>query len=139
MKPYILLVVGVALLFNHSEQAKAGSLDGKTIYNRECSVCHSVNPPPKSAPPLVSLSAQYHRVFKTKAAGVTALAAFLTLPNKKNAVDQEAVSKFGLMPALSLSEAERRSVAEWVWDQYNSNMRMGRGTGSGRGQGRINP
>jgi len=139
MKLSFILVAGIALLFNSFEQAAASSPDGKAIYNRECSVCHSVNPPPKSAPPLLSLSAQYHRVFKTKAAGVNAIASFLKLPNKKNAVDQNAISKFSLMPVLSLTDAERRTVSEWVWDQYNSSMRMGRGTGSGKGQGRLNP
>ena len=48
------------------------------------------------------------------------LVAFLKLPNKKHALDQQAITKFGLMARLPLSDKELRAVAEWAWDHSSS-------------------
>jgi cytochrome c len=112
--------------------ATAKTPDGRAIFDRNCSVCHSVNPPPKSAPPVVPLANRYHLKFQTKEQGVAYMAAFLKKPDKNRAVDPQAVSRFGLMPAITLTDAERTAVAAWFWDQYNSAMGGGRGFGGGQ-------
>ena len=113
----------------------AKTLSGQEIFTRNCSVCHSVMPPPKNAPPITPLASRYHQRFKTKKEGVNHLVTYLKSPNKDNAIDPQAITRFGLMPALVLPDAELRTVAEWVWDQYNPNMGMGRVMGMGRGRG----
>ena len=111
----------------------AKTLSGQEIFTRNCSVCHSVAPPPKSAPPIIPLANRYHLKFQTKKEGVNHIVAYLKSPNKNTAIDPQAIARFGLMPAQSLQDSELRSVAEWVWDQYNANMGMGQGMGQGRG------
>ena len=133
----LLLVTGLGLLFNSSATAATNSLDGSAIFAKNCSVCHSVNPPPKLAPPIIPLASRYHIRFQTKEDGVKHIIAFVKSPEKKNAVDPQAVARFGLMAPIPLSDAELRAVAGWVWDQYNP--AMGRGYGGGQGQGRMNP
>ena len=131
----LLLIMSMGLSFNSEAQASTSVLDGKAIFDKNCSVCHSVMPPPKTAPPITPLASRYHQRFKTKKDGVNHLVAYLKSPNKDNAIDPQAITRFGLMPALSLPDAELKTVAEWVWDQYNPNMGYGRGMGMGQGQG----
>jgi len=115
--------------------AMAQTPDGETIFTRNCSVCHSVNPPPKAAPPVVPLANRYHMKFPSKAEGVAHMVAFLKKPDRLKAVDPQAVSRFGLMPAIPLTDAELKAVSGWFWDQYNP--AMGGGRGAGRSQGRF--
>jgi mono/diheme cytochrome c family protein len=136
MKP-LLIFMGAGMLFGFSAQASANTKDGKAIFTESCSVCHSISPPPKNAPPIIPLASHYHLKFKTKKEGVDHLVAYMKSPNKDKAVDTQAITRFGLMPALSLPDSELRTVAEWVWDQYNPNMGVrGGGPGSGMGMGR---
>ncbi len=125
----ILSVMVSAIL---SSRAMAETPDGEAIFNRSCSVCHSVNPPPKSAPPVVPLANRYHLNFQTKEQGVAALIAFLKEPDQNKALDVRAVSRFGLMPLIPLTDEERKAVSEWFWDQYNPAMGGGRGFGGGK-------
>jgi len=86
---------------------------GEDVFNTNCSVCHSVNPPPKSAPPVVPLANRYYQKYATKEEGVAAMVAFLKEPDKNKAVDEQAASRFGLMPAIPLSDEELKAVSEW--------------------------
>jgi len=108
--------------------------DGKEVFTRNCSVCHSVNPPPKSAPPVVRLAHLYHLKFATKEDGVANMAAFLKKPDHNTAAAVRAVSRYGLMPAIPLTDDELNAVSEWVWNQYDPAMRRGRGAGGGMRQ-----
>ena len=131
-----LLFIGMGLLFALPANAANTALDGQAIFNKNCSVCHAVNPPPKTAPPIIPLASRYHQAFKTKQEGVKHIATYLKSPKKQNAIYQQAITRFGVMPTIALPEAELNAVAEWVWDQYNPNMGMGKGFG-GQGIGRM--
>ena len=109
----------------------AGVPDGAKIFESNCSVCHSINPPPKSAPPIAPLASRYHQRFQTEEAGVAHLVAFLKKPDKQKSIDPQAVARFGLMPAISLPDAELRAIAAWIWEQSNPAF----GQDGGRGQG----
>ena len=129
-----LLIMLAAIMLAAPEMEAAPNTVGKAVFEKNCSVCHSVNPPPKSAPPIVPIASRYHQQFPSRAAVVNHMAAFLKSPSKAaSRVDPEAITRFGLMSPMALGDAERKAVAEWVWDQYNPG--TGRGTGAGRGQG----
>lgn len=130
----LFILSAVVSVFPHAG-ASAKTPDGGAIFTRSCSVCHSLNPPPKLAPPVVPLANRYHLKFPTKAEGIVHMAAFLKMPDRNKAVDPQAVSRFGLMPPVPLTDAERTAVSGWFWDQYNPS--MGGGRGAGRGQGRF--
>jgi cytochrome c len=131
----LLLMMSIGLLTNSAANATTKTLDGQAVFDRNCTVCHTMNPPPKSAPPIIGVISRYHMKFHKKADGVDHLVAYLKLPDSKNAVEPQAITRFGLMPPSPLSEAELRTVAEWVWDQYNQSSGACGGFG---GQGRMN-
>jgi len=131
---YACILSGIASGFSPAAMS-AATVDGAAVFARNCSVCHPLNPPPKSAPPVMALANRYHEKFATKQQGVAHMAAFLKKPDKNRAVDPQAVSRFGLMPAISLPDAELKAVTGWFWDQYNP--AMGRGRGMGGGQRRL--
>jgi cytochrome c len=131
----LLLMMSMGLLTNSTAHAATKILDGQAIFDRNCSVCHSMNPPPKSAPPIIGVISRYHVKFQTKKDGVNHLVAYLKGPDTKNAVEPQAIFRFGLMPKSPLSETELRAVAGWVWDQYNPTAGA---CGGFDGQGRIN-
>jgi cytochrome c len=108
--------------------------DGAKVFERNCRVCHSINPPPKTAPPVAALANRYHQRFQTKNEGVAHLMAFLKKPDKQKSIDPQAITQFGLMPPVVLSDAELKAVTEWFWNQSNPAY----GSGGGRGQGRLN-
>jgi cytochrome c len=131
----LVLSIGMMLFLHPDADAATKTLDGKAIFDRNCSVCHSMNPPPKSAPPIIGVISRYHMKFQRKEDGVNHLVTYLKEPDANNAVEPQAITRFGLMPASPLSVVELRAVAEWVWDQYNPAM----GTcGGSRGRGRWN-
>ncbi|NTW63820.1 MAG: cytochrome c [Chlorobiaceae bacterium] len=120
-------------------QGRAAIPDGKEVFQRNCSVCHSVNPPPKSAPPVLPISGRYHMRFSTKSAGVAAMVAFMKAPSKQTSViEPEAITRFGLMPPMTLGDAELNAVAGWFWDQGGSASGPGSGRGAGQGAGGCN-
>jgi len=131
---YACILSGIASGFSPAVMS-AAPVDGATVFARNCSVCHPINPPPKTAPPVTSLADRYHEKFATKAQGVAHMAAFLKKPDKSKAIDVRAISRFGLMPHIALTDAELTAVTGWFWDQYNP--AMGRGRGMGGGQRRL--
>ncbi len=124
-----------ALVTVLSASPVAAAPDGKEVFDRNCSVCHSIMPPPKSAPPIVPIASRYRQQFASKEKGIARMVSFLKSPSKEKVLaDPQAVTRFGLMPPLQLSNAELTAVAGWVWDQGTAGG-MGRGAGAGRGQG----
>jgi mono/diheme cytochrome c family protein len=108
------------------------AVDGKNVFEKNCSVCHSVTPPPKSAPPILPISARYHQRFSSRYEGIRQMAAFIKAPSKEKVLaDEQAITRFGLMPPIPLSREELNAVAAWVWDQP-ANGSWGKG-GSGSG------
>lgn len=133
------LLAGLSGLFMPALQPTASAaIDGKAVFETSCSVCHSVMPPPKSAPPITPIASRYRQRFTTKAQGVNAMVSFIKAPSKAKVIaDPQAVTRFGLMPAVKLSDEELKAVAGWVWDQ-GSTGGWGPGSGAGRGAGRGN-
>lgn len=131
--PFLFAATLAALI---APSAAVAAPDGKAVFERNCSACHSVQPPPKSAPPIVPIAMRYRRAFPSKAEGVAHMAAFMKNPSKEaSRIDTDAIERFGLMPPMGmLSPAELEAVASWVWEQ-GSSARRGAGTGAGRGQG----
>ncbi len=91
--------------------------DGGTLYHKYCSVCHAISAPATNAPPIKTISGLYRRKYQQKSEGVAAIVAFIKLPSVKNALDQAAISKYGLMSRVPASSKEREVIGEWLWDQ----------------------
>ncbi|TCD48048.1 cytochrome c [Chlorobium sp. N1] len=137
MKRTLLPLAAGIFLAAATTEVHASEPDGKAVFERNCSVCHSVAPPPKSAPPIIPIATRYRMKFPSKEQGVLAMTAFMQSPSKASSiVDPQAVQRFGLMPSMSaLPEADLKAVAGWIWEQGGAGTGTGRGAGMGRGQG----
>ncbi len=83
-----------------------------------------MGPPPKIAPPVKGISLHYHEAFGSRDAGVEHMAAFVRHPDPtRSKCDPEAIRRFGLMPAMHLSDEELRTVSAWFWDRYDPSMK----------------
>ena len=102
------------------ENKSGEALSGEELYTRYCQVCHSMRPPAKSAPPIVGLASRFRKVYGNKDDAVAAMVSFMKAPDAANtSLGPEAIERFGLMPAMSMSEDELAKVSRWLWDQYD--------------------
>ena len=100
----------------------AGTPDGNTIYTANCKACHAMQPPARTAPPIVALAGRYRAVHGNKADAVKAMVAFMKKPDAaKSVLGPQAVKRFGLMPAMALPDDQLATVSGWLWDQYDPN------------------
>jgi len=129
-----MFVIAGVLALPVLQNAEAASTEGSAVFTRNCSVCHTFNPPPKTAPPIGPIAGQYHRKFTSKAEGVDYMVNFLKTPSKeKSIMPAGAIERFGLMPPMAgLSEEDLKAVAGWVWDQPWGG--TGQGTGKSKKQ-----
>lgn len=119
--PAILIgCTAISLATAYSTNAFAQVTGGQELYERHCSACHSMLPPPKSAPPVAGLSYFYHKAFADREQGVRHIMEFVAKPAvEKSKLRPPAISRFGLMPAVELDARDLRTVSEWLWDSYD--------------------
>lgn len=106
---------------------------GRAVHEQVCAACHSLDPPPREAPPVRGVSRQLHRHFDSAEAAVAFVSEYLVAPSAERAVcDRRAIERFGVMPALPLPEAQREDAAFFFWRYWEvapPPARPGRGTG----------
>jgi mono/diheme cytochrome c family protein len=90
--------------------------DGRQIFELVCAMCHSVNPPPKAAPPISHAVAFYLLKHGTVDSAATAMVAYLKQPEaERSLIPAMAVERFGLMPSQGhLSDAQLQAVARYA-------------------------
>ncbi|NTU43106.1 MAG: c-type cytochrome [Nitrospirales bacterium] len=92
---------------------------GEEVFHKSCESCHTYAPPPKTAPPAVGLSNHYHEAFTDKEKAISHMVDFMKNPSKEKSVLLPiALERWGLMPAMTLSDEELRAVATWIWEVY---------------------
>jgi len=118
-----LIVLGFTFALQTAVNANDSKpLDGKTIYTKHCSMCHTQGPPPKLAPPIFGLAKHYREAFNNKKAAVEHMVEYMQSPDSsKTKLGPRAFKRFGIMPAMTISERDLRVVSKWVWDQYDPN------------------
>lgn len=102
------------------EAALALQEEGEAIYQANCQSCHTMTPPAKSAPPIVTLAGQYRLRYSKKASAVDDMVFYMKNPSVGLSIlGSKTFERFGIMPALSLPDEELKKVAGWLWDQYD--------------------
>jgi cytochrome c len=113
MRVAALLVVLAPLMTAPAGAQDAPPPEGAQIFQLVCAMCHSVNPPPKAAPPISHAAAYYLRRHGEVDAAMAAMVTFLKEPSAEtSAMPPHAVERFGLMPPQDhLTDAQLRAVA----------------------------
>jgi mono/diheme cytochrome c family protein len=88
---------------------------GRAVFERNCTVCHSIDPPPVAAPPMSHIARHYRAAEPDRDTAIRRIAAWIVAPSASASVlPAHAVEEWGLMPPLVLPEEERRAVAAYV-------------------------
>ncbi len=89
---------------------------GRAVHEQVCAACHSLDPPPREAPPVRGVSRQLHQHFDSAEAAIAFVSEYLVDPSAERALcDRHAIERFGVMPALRLPEAQREDAAYFYW------------------------
>ena len=111
-----------------AENTTASAMSGQELYTANCAVCHSMRPPAKTAPPIVGLATRFRTVYGNKSDAVDAMVSFMKNPDAgKSALGPQAIKRFGLMPAMAMSDGDLEKVSGWLWDQYDPDFDTGGG------------
>jgi mono/diheme cytochrome c family protein len=90
---------------------------GQAVYRVSCSECHTIQPPPLTAPPLADISRRYRELFADREDALRYLIDYTSAPDLANArLDQRHLDEWGLMPSVNLPENDLHAVARWVWE-----------------------
>ena len=109
--------------------------EGEAIFKAKCSACHILTPPagmmkgpgtPEfknamaslKAPPMVKVAQMAKMRYGEKEAFVNFVTDYITNPDaSKTVCMKKAIKGFGLMPPIgkSMSDAEKKAVAEWMY------------------------
>jgi cytochrome c len=110
----VLLVIRAATLA--AQERAPAAPDGAQLFELVCAMCHSVNPPPKAAPPISHAVAYYLRTHESADSALSAMVAYLRKPEAERSVmPPMAIERFGLMPSQGhLSDAQLLAVARYA-------------------------
>lgn len=90
---------------------------GQAVYQVSCSECHTIQPPPLTAPPLADIARRYHELFTDREDALQHLIAYTRSPDLANAkLEQRHLDEWGVMPGVNLPENDLHAVARWVWE-----------------------
>ena len=109
MKPLILLILFSTLIL------EAVNYDA-LLLNGNCTTCHLKNQP-ASAPSLQEIKKHYIKKYPSKKMFVTAMSTWIKTPTLKEALMDEAVEKYGLMPELAFDMETLKSITSYLYEQ----------------------
>jgi len=120
---FLLVAAGLSPL---AAQDTTTGPDGAQVFQMVCSMCHSVNPPPKAAPPMSHATGFYLQQHQTREAAAAAIVAYLKQPDStRSALPAHAIARFGLMPSQAhLTDAQLEAVARYVLTLADTTHRM---------------
>ncbi len=94
----------------------APALTGQQVVELVCSVCHSMDSPPLTAPPLTHIARHLREAFSDEDEAVRHMLAYLPAPDQERSVmPPMAVERFGLMPPQPLPPEMIEAAARYIW------------------------
>jgi mono/diheme cytochrome c family protein len=107
---------------------------GQQVYELVCSGCHSLDPPPDSAPPMRHVSRHLRQELTTFEAFAEHVRTYVPAPSAEaSRLPAMAIERFGVMAPLPLSEDVLDAAAAYIWTLVDSAGPMGNGMGGGMG------
>jgi hypothetical protein len=126
----LLLGVGVAVPDDPDPEQIAR---GKQIFETVCAGCHTMEPPPDSAPPMTHVVRHLRMELKTPEAFAEHVRTYVAAPAaERSLLPPMAIERFGLMGALPMGDSVLTDVAAYLWTLGDS-AAPGRGKGMKRG------
>lgn len=96
--------------------AENPKLNGEQLFTTYCAACHSLEPPPKAAPPVRGIIRRYRYRFGGREEVLKAIVEFASNPTEEKMVFPKAAkSHFGEMPKLPLAHADLEALVAWMW------------------------
>lgn len=116
----VILTMGLVSAAFSAEKGQELFNKGKAVYEKSCASCHIYMPPPKTAPPIMGLSQQYHEAFDNREKAIAHMVDFIKKPSKEKSVlsNPVAMERWGLMLPMNLSDEELYAVSYWIWEVY---------------------
>jgi len=121
----------IFLLVTASITVTFANVDGTTIYNNKCKVCHSLSKPKDmnnmKAPPFSKVSARLKFMLKDRAKFIAFVKDYIQNPDaKKSLCMPMAVKVFGVMPPIgkSLTKEELNTISNWLYDNFKTKWTM---------------
>jgi hypothetical protein len=107
---------------------------GQGTWEGVCSVCHSLVPPAKQAPPMAHVVRHYRAADSTAAGAASRIAAWVRAPaRERSLMPAMAIERWGVMPPVAIGEREANDVARYVISLADSADGGGMGHGGMRG------
>lgn len=89
---------------------------GQAIHEEVCAQCHTLEPPPLTAPTLNEISARYHEVYQEPLEAIDHLSEYIRQPVPGSShLPQATLDEWGVMPPQALPDEDRRAAAYYVW------------------------
>jgi len=101
-----------------------GTENPDVLLHNKCVICHQKSTGQlKPIAPLVSeFTSVYKEKYKNKEAFVNALTAFVSEPKKENALMNDAVKTYNLMPKLNYNKETIEAIATYLYDNKEENI-----------------
>ena len=110
---------------------------GAQVYELVCKGCHTLDPPPDSAPPMRHVARHLRQDLVTFEAFAEHVRTFVPAPDpERSRLPPMAIEHFGLMDALPLTEDVLQAAAAYLWSLEGAGEPMGRGMGGEGGMRR---
>lgn len=108
---------------------------GRQVFELVCSGCHTIQPPPDSAPPMSHVARHLRQELTTLDAFTEHVRSYVPAPSaERSRLPAMAIERFGLMGALPMEDAVLNDVAAYIWTLADS-ARGGMGEGMEHGVG----
>ncbi|MGD8276728.1 MAG: cytochrome c [Gemmatimonadota bacterium] len=107
---------------------------GREIFNAVCAPCHTIQPPPDKAPPMIHIAQRYRAVASDFDDAVALVADWIREPDAgRSLLPVAEIERYGVMPQIGLGEDRIDAVARYVLTLADSADGQEARVGAGRG------
>ena len=107
---------------------------GRQVFELVCSGCHTIDPPPDSAPPMLHVSRHLRQELTTFEDFADHVRTYVPAPSAEaSRLPPMAIERFGVMAPLPLTDDVLTAAAAYIWTLVDSAGPMGNGMGGGMG------
>ena len=107
---------------------------GRQVFELVCSGCHTLDPPPDSAPPMRHVARHLRQELTAFDAFAEHVRTYVPAPSAEaSRLPPMAIERFGLMAPLPLTEDVLMDAAAYIWTLVDSAGPMGSDMGDGMG------